>query len=140
MLTWCLEWRAGGSFEGQPGWCRGIREPGPPLQICSVAREVRVELAGDVAFQDAHDLADRFAFRDVARDVFAGAFIAAHAGEGVARASREGDRDKQLRQQRLATLRNGACLVQSSGNVATTNTTLVDPRTSCVAPRGWSRG
>jgi len=28
--------------------------------------EVRVELAGDVTFQDAHDLADRLSFRDAA--------------------------------------------------------------------------
>ncbi len=35
---------------------RGIRGPGPSLQICSVEREVGVELAGDVALQDAHDL------------------------------------------------------------------------------------
>src|SRR5436189_5782243 len=47
----------------------------------SVAHEVRVELAGDVALQDAHDLADRLSFRDATGDVFAGAFIAAHARE-----------------------------------------------------------
>ena len=40
-----------------------------------------VELAGDVTLQDAHDLADRLAFRDAARNVFAGAFVAAHTGE-----------------------------------------------------------
>ncbi len=51
-------------------------------RACSAAcNEARVELAGDVTLQDPHDLADGFAFRSAARDVFAGAFIAAHAGE-----------------------------------------------------------
>src|SRR5712692_7199129 len=45
------------------------------------AHEVRVELAGDVTFQDAHDLAGGATFGEPTRDVFAGAFIAAHAGE-----------------------------------------------------------
>ena len=62
-------------------WRRGIRGPGPPLQSGSVAREVRVELAGDVSFQDAHDLACGATFGESTRNVFAGAFIAAHAGE-----------------------------------------------------------
>ena len=43
--------------------------------------EVRVDLAGDVAFQDAHDLAGGEPFVGATRDVFAGAFIAAHARE-----------------------------------------------------------
>ena len=43
--------------------------------------EVRVELAGDVPFQDAHDLTGREPFTDAASDVFAGAFVAAHARE-----------------------------------------------------------
>src|SRR5579862_9288769 len=57
-------------------WAR----PATP-ELVSVAHELWVELAGDVALQDAHDLADRFALGDAARDVFAGAFVAAHAGE-----------------------------------------------------------
>ena len=63
------------------GWCRGIRGPGLALQSCSVGHEVRVELAGDVTFEDAHDLAYGSTFGETACDVFAGAFIAAHAGE-----------------------------------------------------------
>ena len=74
-------------------------------------------------------------------------------GQGVARTSREGDRDEQLRQQRLDTLRNGACPSRARSpadmhppntsvhptsqtdpratpNVATTTNTMVDPRTS----------
>src|SRR5207245_11635874 len=47
----------------------------------SVVDEMRVALAGDVALQDAHDLADGLSFRDAARDVFAGAFITTHARE-----------------------------------------------------------
>src|SRR6266550_5834301 len=62
-------------------WRRGIRGPGPPLQIVSFAHEMRVELAGDVTLQDAHDLAGGTSFGESARDVFAGAFIVAHAGE-----------------------------------------------------------
>ncbi len=62
-------------------WRRGIRGPGPPLQIWSVAYEMRVELAGDVSLQGAHDLAGGASFGESAGDVFAGAFIAAHAGE-----------------------------------------------------------
>jgi len=74
------EWRAGRSFEGQlvasgHSWAR------PAASDFSVAHEVGVELAGDVALQDAHDLADGLSFRDAARIVFAGAFIVAHAGE-----------------------------------------------------------
>ena len=45
------------------------------------ADEVRVELAGDVSFQDAHDLAGCETFSSAASDIFAGAFITAHAGE-----------------------------------------------------------
>ena len=72
-------------------WRRGIGGPGPPLQSCSVAREVRVELAGDVTLQDAHDLASCETFTDTAGDVFAGAFVAASvvarvAGAGLAAA------------------------------------------------------
>ena len=48
---------------------------------CSVVHEMRVELAGDVSLQDAHDLACGATFGEAACDVFAGAFIAAHAGE-----------------------------------------------------------
>ena len=62
-------------------WCRGIRGPGPPLQICLACREVRVDLAGDVTLEDAHDFAGRATFGGAAGDVFAGAFIAAHPGE-----------------------------------------------------------
>ena len=47
----------------------------------SVAREMRVELAGDVTLQGAHDLAGGASFGEATRDVFAGAFIAGHAGE-----------------------------------------------------------
>ena len=57
-------------------WAR----PAAP-DLVSVAHEVRVELASDVAFQDAHDLASGTTFSDTSRDVFAGTFIAAHAGE-----------------------------------------------------------
>ena len=62
-------------------WCQAVRGPGPSLQAVSAAYEVRVELAGDVAFQGAHDLACGTTFGDPARDVFAGAFIATRAGE-----------------------------------------------------------
>src|SRR5712675_1944622 len=47
------------------------------LGVC----EVRVDLACDVAFQDAHDLAGREPFAGATRDVFAGSFVAAHASE-----------------------------------------------------------
>ena len=77
----CLEGRAGSSFEGQPVGVGAFVGQARHSRVCSVAHEVRVELASDIAFQDAHDLADGFAFGDAARDVFAGAFIAAHAGE-----------------------------------------------------------
>src|SRR5207247_7154930 len=51
---------------------------------------------------------------------------AASTVQGVARTSREGDRDDQpVRAGRSITLRNGACLYRSQ-NVATTNTTTVD--------------
>ena len=60
---------------------RGIRGPGPPLPDLSVVDEVRVDLAGDVALEDAHDLAGGASFGEAAGDVFAGAFVAAHAGE-----------------------------------------------------------
>ena len=62
-------------------WRRGIRGPGPPLLIWSVGHEMRVELAGDVSLQDAHDLAGGASFSESTRNVFAGAFIATHAGE-----------------------------------------------------------
>ena len=62
-------------------WRRGIRGPGPSLRIWSVGREVGVELAGDVALQAAHDLAGGASFGEATRDVFAGAFVVAHAGE-----------------------------------------------------------
>src|SRR5215213_4710464 len=63
------------------GWCQAVRGPGSPLQIVSASDEVRVELAGDVALQGAHDLAGGASFREATRDVFAGAFIAGHARE-----------------------------------------------------------
>src|SRR5437016_5902840 len=62
-------------------WRRGIRGPGPSLQIGSVEREVGVELAGDVALQGAHDLPCGSTVGESTRDVFAGAFIAGHARE-----------------------------------------------------------
>src|SRR5919106_2643520 len=46
--------RAGRSFEGQPGRRQAVIGPSPPLQI-SGAREVPVDLAGDVAFEHAGD-------------------------------------------------------------------------------------
>src|SRR6266849_3927351 len=48
--------------------------------------------------------------------------------QGVARTSREGDRDEPLRQQRLDTLRNGACPTSDQANVANTTKPTVDPR------------
>src|SRR3954451_21184063 len=63
------------------GWCQAVRGPGPSLQIVSARDEVRVEPAGDVALQGAHDLAGGASFGESTRDVFAGAFIAGHAGE-----------------------------------------------------------
>ena len=62
-------------------WCQAVRGPGPPLQIVSVAHELRIELAGDVTLQDAHDLACGSTFGEAARTVFAGAVVAGHAGE-----------------------------------------------------------
>ena len=56
-------------------WAR----PVTPDLLC--VHEVRVDLASDVAFQDAHDLACGTTFGDPARDIFAGAFIATHARE-----------------------------------------------------------
>ena len=61
--------------------CQAVRGPDPPLQIVSASDEVRVELAGDVALQRAHDLAGGSTVSETTRDVFAGAFITAHAGE-----------------------------------------------------------
>ena len=63
------------------GRCQAVLGPGPPPRSCSVAREVRVDLAGDVTLEDAHDLGFRSSFGEAARDVFAGAFVGAHAGE-----------------------------------------------------------
>ena len=51
------------------------------LIASAVGHEVGVELAGDVALQGAHDLAGGASFAEAARNVFAGAFIASHAGE-----------------------------------------------------------
>ena len=75
-----LGWRAGGSLEGQPvasghSWAR----PATPdlLTHC----EVREDLAGDVALEDAHDLAFGSAFREAAFDVGTGAGFGGHAGE-----------------------------------------------------------
>ena len=49
-------------------------------------------------------------------------------GQGVARTSREGDRDEPAAAAASSiTLRNGACLVTEAGNVATTTTNMVDP-------------
>src|SRR5258705_615412 len=53
----------------------------PATPELSAAHEIGVELAGDVTLQDAHDLTDRLSFGDASRNIFAGAFIAAHAGE-----------------------------------------------------------
>src|SRR5207248_857865 len=72
---------------GAPGWFRGRRVAGglwgarPATPDLSAVRGVGVELAGDVTLQGAHDLGDGFALGAPAGDVFAGAFVAAHAGE-----------------------------------------------------------
>jgi len=51
-----LERRAGGSFAGQPSGVRAFVGQARRSRS-SCVHEVRVELAGDVTLQDAHDLA-----------------------------------------------------------------------------------
>src|SRR6266487_5496030 len=50
-------------------------------ELGSGAPQLLVDLAGDVTLQDPDDLGFRSSFGEPSRDVFAGAFVAAHAGE-----------------------------------------------------------
>ena len=54
---------------------RGIRGSGPPLDRALGAWEVAVDLAGDVALEDAHDLAFAASLDGAALDVGAGARV-----------------------------------------------------------------
>ena len=76
-----MEWRADRSFAGQPvasghSWVR----PATPI-VALWAWEVSVDLAGDVALEDAHDLALAAPFEGAPFDVGAGARVRAHASE-----------------------------------------------------------
>src|ERR671911_1266766 len=62
-----------------PGWRRAVMGPGPPLQIS--AWKVSVDLACDVALENADDLALREPFGEAALEVVAGAGLGAEAGE-----------------------------------------------------------
>ena len=56
MSSEVVERRAGRSFEGQPCRRRALSGPGPPLRSWRQRGEVAVDLAGDVALEDADDL------------------------------------------------------------------------------------
>src|SRR5918994_2388025 len=61
------------------GWCQAVIGPGPPLQIS--AGKVSVDLACDVALEDADGLALGEPFGEAALEVVAGAWLGAEAGE-----------------------------------------------------------
>jgi len=75
-------WRAGRSFAGQPERRAGISGARPATPImASAAREVVVDLAGDVTLEDTDDLGFGAAFEESPLNVGACAWIGAHAGE-----------------------------------------------------------
>jgi hypothetical protein len=76
-----LEWRADRSLSRQPS-ASGISRVRPATRSCVLdAGEVSVDLAGDVALEDAHDLRFGASFEQAPFDVGARAWIRTHAGE-----------------------------------------------------------
>ena len=72
--------RAGRSFSGQPAGASADYRARPAAARASAAREVPVDLAGDVALEDADDLGLGTALGEAALDVGAGAGVASSCG------------------------------------------------------------
>ena len=70
------ERRAGRSFAGQSTWstCGHIEGQARRSSVARLARQVAVDLAGDVALEDTHDLGLGASLGEAAFDVDAGAF------------------------------------------------------------------